>query len=75
VEPVAVKVADVDDSSSEADHKKLAAYMGAAGLKHWEETGRIVKEYVSVPFQQRWRKRPYGFSHDTVPQRPQQQPM
>jgi hypothetical protein len=73
VDPVAVKVAPVDDGSTEV-HKKLAAAMGAAGLESLITSGRIVKEYVT-PFQQRWKKRPYGFTHDSVPNSPQQQPM
>lgn len=74
--PQPVKVQSTQSIPAEPtdDHKKLAAAMGAAGLQSWVINGRVVKE-LSVPFQQRWRKRPYGFSHDSIPHSPQQQPM
>lgn len=56
-----------DDEPSE-EHKRLAAAMGAAGLQSIVHNGRVVKEYMTIPFQQRWKKRPYGFSRDTLPQ-------
>jgi hypothetical protein len=61
------------DEPSE-EHKRLAAALGAAGLQsivHVVQNGRVVKEYMTIPFQQRWRKRPYGFSRDPLPQQTQ----
>jgi hypothetical protein len=55
------------------EHKKLAAALGASGLQSIVHNGKVVKEYMTVPFQQRWRKRPYGFSRDALPA-PGQQP-
>jgi hypothetical protein len=56
------------------EHRRLAAAMGAAGLQSIVHNGRVVKEYMTIPFQQRWRKRPYGFTRESLPQQPQQQP-
>lgn len=49
-------------------HRRLAAAMGAAGLKSIVHNGQIIKEYMSVPFAQRWRKRPYGYQRSTIDQ-------
>lgn len=54
------------------EHKRLAAAMGAAGLRSIVHNGQVIKEYMSVPFAQRWRKRPYGFSRDSLPNTGQQ---
>lgn len=54
------------------EHQKLAAAMGAAGLQNIVHNGRVVKEYMTIPFQQRWKKRPYGFSHESLPPARQQ---
>jgi hypothetical protein len=58
------------------EHKRLAAAMGAAGLQSIVHNGQVIKEYMVVPFAQRWRKRPYGFSREALPvsQAPQQLP-
>lgn len=51
------------------DQRNLASAMGAAGLQGARgQDGTASKEYTSVPFTQRWRKRPYGYSHDSIPQ-------
>jgi hypothetical protein len=50
------------------EHKRLAAAMGNAGLRSIVHNGQVIKEYMTVPFAQRWRKRPYGFSRDALPQ-------
>lgn len=55
----------------EEHHRRLIAAMGATGLRHVSNlahNGQVIKEYISVPFQQRWRKRPYGFSRDALPE-------
>jgi hypothetical protein len=52
------------DSSEE--QVKLAAAMGAAGLKSIVHNGRVFKDYMAVPFQQRWRRRPYGYTNTPV---------
>ncbi|MDB5182102.1 MAG: hypothetical protein JWP13_865 [Candidatus Saccharibacteria bacterium] len=49
------------------EHRRLAAAMGNAGLRSIVHNGQVIKEYMVVPFAQRWRKRPYGFSHDSLP--------
>lgn len=54
------------------EHKRLAAAMGAAGLRSIVHNGQVIKEYMAIPFQQRWRKRPYGFSRDALPTQTQQ---
>jgi hypothetical protein len=54
------------------EHKRLAAAMGNAGLRSIVHNGQVIKEYMTVPFAQRWRKRPYGFSRDALPQGTQQ---
>lgn len=59
-----------DDPNDE--HKRLAAFMGATGLKTLVHNGQVIKEYMTVPFQHRWRKRPYGFSRDGMPGTQQQ---
>lgn len=56
------------------EHKRLAAAMGNAGLRSIVHNGQVIKEYMTVPFAQRWRKRPYGFSRDSLPQHAGQQP-
>jgi hypothetical protein len=61
-----------DDQSEE--HQRLAAFMGAAGLQSIVHNGQVIKEYMTVPFQHRWRKRPYGFSRDSMPTGHQQLP-
>lgn len=47
------------------EQKQLATAMGAASLQgsrpQASQDGRITQEYSSVPFTQRWRKRPYGY--------------
>lgn len=48
------------------DHSRLAAAMGAAGLRSIVHNGQVVKQYMTVPFTQRWRKRPYGYSNSSV---------
>ena len=45
---------------------RLMAAMGNAGLRSIVHNGQIIREYMTVPFQQRWRKRPYGYRHDPV---------
>jgi hypothetical protein len=54
------------------EHRRLAAAMGAAGLRSIVHNGQVIKEYMAVPFQQRWRKRPYGFTRDAAPTGQQQ---
>jgi Bacterial PH domain len=54
------------------EHKRLAAFMGATGLQSIVHNGQVIKAYMTVPFQQRWRKRPYGFSRDALPPNAQQ---
>lgn len=61
---------DANDPSEE--HKRLAAAMGAAGLRSIVHNGQVIKEYMAIPFQQRWRKRPYGFTRDALPVTTQQ---
>lgn len=50
------------------EHKRLAAAMGQAGLRSIVHNGQIIREYMTIPFAQRWRKRPYGYSRDSVHQ-------
>jgi hypothetical protein len=50
-------------NSSRDEQTKLAAAMGAAGLQSIVHNGRVVKDYMTVPFTQRWRKRPYGYTN------------
>lgn len=57
-------VAHQNDSSDE--HRKLAAAMGAAGLRSLVHNGMVVRDYMAVPFTQRWRKRPYGYSNSSL---------
>lgn len=45
---------------------KLAAAMGAAGLKSIVHNGKVIKDYMAVPFTQRWRKRPYGYTNSPI---------
>lgn len=54
-----------DDTHDE--HRRIAAFMGATGLHSIVHNGQVIKEYMTVPFQHRWRKRPYGFSRDSLP--------
>lgn len=54
------------------EHKRLASFMGATGLQSIVHEGRVIKAYMSVPFSQRWRRRPYGFSRDALPSGKQQ---
>ncbi|HSH55823.1 MAG TPA: PH domain-containing protein [Candidatus Limnocylindrales bacterium] len=53
------------------EHNRLASAMGAAGLRSIVHNGQVVKEYMTVPFTQRWRKRPYGFSNNALPKQAQ----
>lgn len=48
------------------EHVKLAAAMGAAGLKSIVHNGKVFKDYMAVPFTQRWRKRPYGYTNTPI---------
>lgn len=48
------------------EHRRIAIAMGAAGLQSIVHNGRVIKDYMAVPFTQRWRKRPYGFSNNPV---------
>ncbi len=48
------------------EHSRLASAMGAAGLRSIVHNGQIVKEYMTIPFTQRWRKRPYGYSKESI---------
>ncbi len=50
---------------SSEEQLRLAAAMGSAGLRTIVHNGRVIKDYMTVPFTQRWRKRPYGYSHQT----------
>ncbi len=61
----AVYTAQSDSAASEI-HNRMATAMGAAGLRSIVHNGKVVKEYMSVPFTQRWKKRPYGFSRDPM---------
>lgn len=54
------------------EHRRLAAFMGATGLTSIVHNGQVIKEYMVVPFQNRWRKRPYGFTRDGLPAAGQQ---
>ncbi len=56
---------------SNEEQLRLAAAMGAAGLRSIVHNGRVIKDYMAVPFTQRWRKRPYGYSHQSSLSRPQ----
>jgi hypothetical protein len=56
---------------STEEQLKLAAAMGAAGLRSIVHNGRVIKDYMSVPFTQRWRKRPYGYTNTPLNNRPQ----
>lgn len=51
---------------STEEQLKLAAAMGAAGLRSIVHNGRVIKDYMTVPFTQRWRKRPYGYSKSPI---------
>ncbi len=48
------------------EQRRLAVAMGAAGLKSIVHNGQVIKEYMTVPFSQRWRKRPYGYTRESV---------
>jgi hypothetical protein len=48
------------------EQRRLAAAMGNAGLRSIVHNGQVIKEYMTVPFAQRWRKRPYGYSRDSM---------
>ena len=61
--PVAV-INHIEDATSE--QRKIAAAMGSAGLKSIVHNGKVIKDYMAVPFTQRWRKRPYGFTNHPV---------
>lgn len=63
-EPAAAVVHFIDDATSE--QRKIAAAMGAAGLQSIVHNGKVIKDYMAVPFTQRWRKRPYGFTNHPV---------
>lgn len=71
-EPPVPAQAQLYNPEPSEEHKRLAAAMGAAGLQSLAKNGQIIKEFVSVPFHQRWRKRPYGFSRDSFSHQPQQ---
>jgi hypothetical protein len=58
------------DTHGNDEQRKLAAMMGAAGLRSIVHNGRVIKDYMTVPFTQRWRKRPYGFTKSPVSGRP-----
>lgn len=51
---------------STEEQVKLAAAMGKAGLKSIVHNGRVIKDYMAVPFTQRWRKRPYGYMNTPI---------
>jgi hypothetical protein len=51
---------------STEEQLKLAAAMGAAGLRSIVHNGRVIKDYMTVPFTQRWHKRPYGYTKTPV---------
>ena len=53
------------------EHRRLAAAMGNAGLRSIVHNGQVIKEYMTIPFAQRWRKRPYGYSRDSLQGQPQ----
>lgn len=61
--PISWNAGDDSKGQTTDEHRRLAAAMGAAGLKSIVHNGQIIKEYVSVPFSQRWHKRPYGYRH------------
>lgn len=63
---------NAEDTSDE--HRRLAAFMGATGLQSIVHNGQVIKEYMTVPFHARWRKRPYGFTRESLPGSTQQQP-
>lgn len=50
-----------DDPNDE--QSRLASVIGATGLHSVVHQGQVVKQYMSVPFTQRWRKRPYGYTN------------
>lgn len=52
--------------NSSEEQRKLAIAMGAAGLRSIVHNGKVIKDYMAVPFTQRWRKRPYGFTNHPV---------
>ncbi len=54
------------NNDSTEEQMKLAAAMGAAGLRSIVHNGRVIKDYMAVPFSQRWRKRPYGYSNTPI---------
>jgi hypothetical protein len=62
-----------EQSEPSDEHRRLAAAMGAAGLRSIVHNGQVIKEYMVVPFAQRWRKRPYGFSRESMARKQQQQ--
>lgn len=59
---------------SSEEHQRLAAAMGNAGLRSIVNNGQVIKEYMTIPFAQRWRKRPYGFTREGLPSGHQHQP-
>lgn len=67
-EPERAVFAAQGDSAASEVHNRLASAMGKAGLKNIVHNGQVVAEYMSVPFTQRWKKRPYGFTKDSVQQ-------
>jgi hypothetical protein len=52
------------------EQRKLAAMMGAAGLSAIVHNGRVIRDYMTVPFTQRWRKRPYGYTRSPLGNQP-----
>lgn len=57
---------NAEPEAAEEGKTRLRAAMGQAGLRSIVHNGQIIREYMSVPFQQRWRKRPYGYTRDGV---------
>ena len=53
-------------NESTEEQLKLAAAMGAAGLRSIVHNGRVIKDYMTVPFTERWRRRPYGYRNLTT---------
>lgn len=51
--------------------QRLRAAMGHAGLRSIVHNGQIIREYMSVPFQQRWKRRPYGYRRESFRHQPQ----
>ncbi|HSH18264.1 MAG TPA: PH domain-containing protein [Candidatus Saccharimonadales bacterium] len=77
-----VKAADFDGGFytsadpiyKENKQQRVFAAMGNAGLRSIVHNGQIIREYMSVPFAQRWKRRPYGFSRESTQAQQQVQP-